>query len=252
MTVILFAALMSSPGIGAVRGDLEEFFSGVTTLIAPYSPHPSVNVDGTISAGEYDTSVTYTTSDTQISVLLFHDNESLFVGIEGPSWRWVTLGMSSDNGTTMGFVVVARAGAGNAYAVQERLVTSISDEMTLVSPSAGPGAVEEFEAMLSGSNSSAELQLSLEASFWSLGPGVVYPTVVATNLTAPFGFPSEVGGSDVHFLGGYLLRPDDNVKNVNDLFNGKIDPLPTLVAVAIIALGVIVIFAEFVVRRRAQ
>lgn len=252
MAVILFAVLTVSPilGVPGAKGSLEDLFSGVTTLLAPYSSNSVVDVDGRISPGEYDSNVTYATSDTGISISLFHNNDSLFVGIQGPSWSWVALGISSDNGSTMGFVVAARAGSGSAYLVQERLVTTVSEEMTFSFPGAGPGAVEDFEATLSGNDSVAELQLSLDSSFWALGPGVVYPTVVASNLTAPFGFPAGVSGGEAHFVGSYLLRPDDNVKNVNDLLNGKISPVPSLVAAAILAAGIVAIFTEFVVRRR--
>ncbi len=252
LAVILFAVLMISPSLGVpgAKGSLEDLFSGVTTLISPYSSNSLVDVDGRITPGEYDSNVTYTTSDTGISISLLHNNDSLFVGIQGRSWSWVALGISSDNGSTMGFVLVTRAVSGVAYSVQERLVTAVSEEMTFSSPGAGPGAVEKFVATLSGADSVAELQLTLESSFWSLRPGVVYPTVVASNLTAPFSIPVGVSGGDAHFVGSYLLRPDDTVKNVNDLLNGKISPVPSLVAAAILAVGTVVIFAEYVVRRR--
>lgn len=252
MAIILFAVLTVSPilGVPGARGSLEDLFSGVTTLVAPYSSNSVVEVDGRISPGEYDSNVTYTTSDTGISISLFHDNDSLFVGIQGPSWSWVALGISSDNGSTMGFVVIARAASGSTYLVRERLVANVSEEMTFSSPGAGPSTVKIFGDTMSGNDSVVELQLSLESSLWSLGPGVVYPTVVASNLTAPFGFPAGVSGGEAHFVGSYLLRPDDNVKNVNDLLNGKISPVPSLVAVAILVVGIVAIFAEFVVRRR--
>jgi hypothetical protein len=254
LSVMLLAVFVVSPflAVPGAKGSFEDLFSGVTTLIAPYSTDPPVDVDGRISPGEYDSNVTYTTSVTGISVHLLHDNESLFVGIQGPSWRWVALGISSDEGSTMGFVVVARAGSGSAYMVQERLVTNISEEMTFSSPGAGRAAVEEFESTLSGNDSVAELQLSLESSLWSLGTGVIYPTVVASNMTAPFTFPAGVSSADANFAGSYLLRPDDNVKNVNEMLNGEISPVPSVIAAAILAVGVVAIFTEFVVRRRKE
>lgn len=252
LALISFAILTVSPmlGVTGVQGSLEDLFSGVTTLLAPYSPHSTVNVDGTISPGEYNSNVTYTTSDTGISLSLIHDNDSLFVGIEGPSWRWVALGVSSDNGSTMGFIVIARAGYGSEYLVQERLASPVTEEMTFLPLGAHLEVVKEFKAAMSGNDSIVELQLSLESSLWSLGPGVVYPTVVASNLTAPFGFPAGISGSDAHFVGSYLLRPGDDLKNVNDLLNGKISQIPSLIAAAILTIGIVAIFTEFVVRRR--
>lgn len=228
-------------------GAPEDLFSGVRTLIAPYSAHPAVTVDGRISAGEYDSNVTWTTPDTGITISLLHDNGSLYAGIEGPAWSWVAFGVSSDDAATMGFVLIAKVGSG--YQVQERLVTNVSEEMTLLSVSGQP-AVEEFEATAIANHAVAELRLSLESHFWTLQPGVVYPTVVASNLTAPSGFPTELSGSHVHFMGTYLLRQEDGVKNVNDLLNGKTSPVPSTVALLLLVSGIGAIVAEFVVRRR--
>lgn len=152
-------------GVTGVQGSLEDLFSGVTTLLAPYSPHSTVNVDGTISPGEYNSNVTYTTSDTGISLSLIHDNDSLFVGIEGPSWRWVALGVSSDNGSTMGFIVIARAGSGSEYLVQERLASPVTEEMTFLPLGAHLEVVKEFKAAMSGNDSIVELQLLARVLF---------------------------------------------------------------------------------------
>ncbi len=250
LTVSVIVMAISSALCASVSAQSEEdLFSGVTTLIAPYSKSPPVSIDGVITAGEFDPSVTSTTSDTDISISLIHDNESLDVGITGPVWSWVAIGISSDNAATMGFVVVVKEG--DAYEVEQRMVTAVAETMTF-QPIGGPGAVRGFAYSIASGNATAELKLELAASFWALEPGVVYPTVVATNLTAPEGAPTGLSGSQVHFMASYLLRQDDSVKDINDLLNGKINPAPSLVAVGILLIGIVAIFIEFVVRRRVQ
>ena len=246
---LILMALAPALSVGVSGQSEEDLFSGVTTLIAPYSKNPSISIDGVIATGEFDSNVTFVTPDTGISISLLHDNDSLYVGISGHDWSWVALGISSDSATTMGFILISHVGA--AYGVGERVVTGVAETMVF-QPVQGQGAVEEFASISAGGNTTAELSLSLEASFWSLEPGVIYPTVVASNLTAPAGFPTSVSGSQVHFLGSYLLRQEDTVKDINDLLNGKINPTPSLVAVGILSIGIAAIFAEFVVRRRRQ
>ncbi len=250
LAIISLFVLVSSVSIPCRGAVPEDLFSDVTTLLGPYSPHPDVSVDGAIQPGEYDSSVTYKTEDTNISLSLVHDNDSLFVALTGPTWNWVTIGFSSDNATTMGFVVIARSGS--EFSAQERQATSVSASMTLSTTEPDHhAAIEEFEATTSGANSTAELQLSLDSSIWTLQPGVVYPTVVASAITGAEGVPQTISGDNVHFAGGYLLRSFDDVKKMNELFNGKISPVPSLVAAAVISVGIIALFTEFVVRRRA-
>ncbi len=243
---IFALALAGLSGQGQVPEDL---FSGVTTLIATYSPHPRVNVDGVISPGEYDSNVTYRTPDSGISLSLLHDNESLFIGITGPAWSWAAVGFSSDNASTMGFVLIFRSDGG--YAAQERLVTTVSEDMVFSVPAPESAAVQDFEEMSGpGNDVTAEVELSLRSSIWSLGTGIIYPAVVATNLTLSTGPPSSLSGDSVHFVGAYLLRPDDSVKDVNDLLNGKISPVPSIVVAVVLSVGIVAIFSEFVIRRR--
>ncbi len=246
---IAFAVLTVAPGLTAAQAGVEDLFSGVTTIIAPYATHPAISVDGKITPGEYDKNVTYVASDTGISFWFFHDNDSLYVGIQGMTFSWVAIGLSSDSAATMGFVVVSLEGT--EYVVHERLVTTVSEDMTFTTPHGDHEAVKEFESTFANT-SVVELQLNLESSLWSLQPGVVYPTVVASNLSAGSGIPTGVSGSESHFVGSYLLRADDSVKNVNDLLNGKTSPVPSAVALGILVVGVVAIFAEFVVRRRKQ
>jgi hypothetical protein len=251
---VSFLVLTAFSGLTArvVMGSPEDLFSGVTTLLTPYSAHPTVHVDGVIAQNEYNPDTLWTTPDTGISISLIHDNSSIYVGIDGPAWSWIALGISSDLASSMGFVVIARSGSG--YDVQEYIVNSVSEEMVL-SPPGGhlpENAVMESEATLNGNHSVAELQLSLDSSLWVLQPGVVYPTVVASNLTAASGFPAGLSGSEVHFMGSYLLRQEDSVRNVKTLLDGEISPIPGLLAVAVLGAGVLLILIEFVFRRRKE
>lgn len=252
MTVsFLVLTAFSSLGTRVVMGSPEDLFSGVTTLLAPYSPHLTVHADGVITQSEYDPDTLWTTPDTGISISLIHDNTSLFVGIDGPAWSWIALGMSSDLASSMGFVVIAKNGIG--YDVQEYFVSNVSEEIVFL-PMQDPleKAVDGFGATLSGGHAVAELQLSLDSSSWSIQAGVVYPTVVASNMTASSGFPTGLSGSEVHFMGSYLLRQEDSVQNVKTLLDGTISPIPGLVAVAVLSAGILLIIMEFVLRRRKE
>lgn len=246
---VLVLAAFPLLGSGAARGDLEELFPGVTTLIAPYSTSSAVNVDGVISSGEYNPEVTWTTPDTGISISLAHDNESLFVGISGPTWSWMALGISSDQGATMDFVFIVRDG--NGYDTELRSAMPVAEQMAL-SPVIGShgGVVDEIQSSMTGGQSVAEIQLSLDNSLWTLQPGIVYPTVLATNLTAISIVPAALSVDNSLFMGSYLLRQDDNVHNVNTLLNGDISPVPALVAVVVLVAGILLIVMEFVLRRR--
>lgn len=245
--------LVAIPGLNknASGASEEELFSGVTTIIAPYQEHSDVRIDGTISQDEYDSNLTFTASDTGVSISILHDNDSLFVGIEGPAWSWVALGVSSDGAATMGFVIVAREQYG--FSVHEAMATSVSEDITFSGPPSGVPTVENFEARILGEDhAGAEIQLALKSSLWSLEPGVVYPTVFGSNLTAPAAVPGGISADEAHFVGSYFLRPVDNARNVNEMLNGKTSPTPSVVALAVLALGVVAIFTEFVVRRRKE
>ena len=245
LTVFLVVASISPQLVSAAPP--EDLFSGVKTLIVPFSTHPGIRVDGVISPGEYDKNVSYMTPDTDISISLMHDNVSLYVGIQGPTWSWVALGISSDGAATMGFVIVAKSASG--YEVQEAIATDVSDVIDLT-PARGEPALEDFEATATSNQAVAELRLSLDSNLWMLVPGAVDPAVVATNLTAPSGFPTVLSGSQVHFMGSYLLRQVDNVHNVNELLNGTTSPVPSSVAFILIVVGISAIVFVFVARRR--
>lgn len=247
----LVLTAFSSLGTRVAMGSPEDLFSGVTTLLAPYSAHLTAHADGVIAQSEYNPNTLWTTPDTGISISLIHDNNSLFVGVDGPAWGWIALGISSDLASSMGFVAIAKNGIG--YDVQEYFVSNVSEEMVF-SPVPNPleKAVEGYGFTLIGDHVVAELQLSLDSSSWALQAGVVYPTVVASNMTASSGFPAGLSGSEVHFMGSYLLRQEDSVQNVKTLLNGEISPIPGLVAVAVLGAGVLVILIEFVGRRRKE
>jgi hypothetical protein len=229
----------------------EGLFEGVQVILAPYYAHPDIHQDGTIVAGEYDQNGTYMTPDTQLTVVLMHDNSSLFVGISGPTWGWLALGISSDMAAGMGFVVVGQVGG--SYIAEERFVTDVSD--TLVFSTMHPSSektIDKFDWMQQGADVVAELKLSLGSPLWNLSTGTVFATVIASNGTVGYSLPSTVSGDQVHYLGSYLLRPQDNPQVIKSLFAGEVSSVPGYVALALIAIGTLAIVYEYVLRRRKR
>jgi hypothetical protein len=223
-------------------------FDGVQVILAPYSAHANIHQDGTIVAGEYDQNGTYKTPDTQLTVMLVHDNGSLFVAISGPTWGWLVLGISSDMTAGMGLVVVGQVGG--TYVAEERFATDVSDTIALstVHPSSDK-TIDKFNWMQQGTDVVAELKLSLESQLWNLSTGTVYATVIASNSTVGYSLPTTVSGDQIHYLGSYLLRPQDDPHVIKLLFSGEVSSVPGFVALALIALGTIAIVYVYVFRR---
>lgn len=242
------AAMLSLVLPQTVAASEEGLFDGVTVAIAPYSGSPNIHVDGVIHAGEYDSNTSYDVPDTDLSVMLVHDNDSLFVGIEGPAWGWFALGLSSDLAAGMGFILIGSVGG--TYLAVERFDSNVTENLVFSQvPLPQEKAIADFAWGRQGTNVTAEVKLALESRLWTLAPGQVYPAVIASNATISNSLPSTASGSGVHFLGSYLLRPEDSVKDVQSLFSGKISSIPGIVAIALIAAGVVWIFFEFVIRR---
>lgn len=94
----------------------------------------------------------------------------------------------------------------------------------------------------------AELRLSANASSWKLNPGELVPTIIAFNSTsaAP---PESLAGSDVRFLRSYLSRPQDSPDEIRNLFMGITSPVPGIVAVGVMGVGITAIVTAFVRRK---
>lgn len=246
--VIVSAVLVSFILPQSVAASEEGLFDGVTVVIAPYSANPGINVDGVIASGEFNLNTSYDVPGTDLSVMLIHDNESLFVGIEGPVFGWFALGLSSDLASGMGFILIGSVGG--TYLAVERFDSNVSENLEF-SPVSQPQhkAIVDFEWVRHGANVTAELELALDSRLWTLAPGQVYPAVMASNATVGNSLPTAASGSGVQFLGGYLLRSEDSVKDVQSLFGGKVSSIPGIVAIVLIAAGVIWIIFEFVIRR---
>jgi hypothetical protein len=244
----LMAMMLLLPAYNAAASVDEGQFEGVQVILAPYSANPDIHQDGAIVAGEYDQNGTYTTPDTELTVRFMHDNGSLYVAISGPTWGWLALGISSDMAAGMGFVVVGQVGG--IYVAEERFAADVSDTIALstVHPSSEK-TIDKFDWLQQGADVVAELKLSLESPLWSLSTGTVYATVVASNATVGYSLPSTVSGDKIHYLGSYLLRPQDNPQTIKTLFSGDVSSVPGYVALALMAIGTIAIVYEYVFRR---
>jgi hypothetical protein len=180
--------------------------------------------------------------------MLMHDNGSLFVAMSGPTWGWLALGISSDMEVGMGFVIVGAVGG--SYIAEERFAADVSGTIAFspVLPSSDK-TIKDFDWMQHGSDVVAELKLSLESPLWDLSTGQVYATVIASSATVGSSFPSSASGDQIHYLGGYLLRPQDNPYVIKSLFAGDVSDVPGYVALVLIAIGTIAITYEYVFRR---
>ncbi len=242
-------AMMSLlPAYNAAASVDEGLFDGVQVILAPYSATPNIHQDGTITAGEYDQNGTYKTPDTQLTVMLMHDNGSLYVAISGPTWGWLALGISSDMAAGMGFVVVGKEDS--TYVAEELFATDVTDTIVLSTVhGSSEKAIDKFDWAQQGADVVAELKLSLESQLWSLSTGTVYATVIASNATVGSSLPGTVSGDQIHYLGGYLMRPQDDPHVIKLLFSGEVSSIPGYVALALIALGTIAIVYVYVFRR---
>jgi hypothetical protein len=248
VAIALMAMMLLLPAYNAAASVDEGLFDGVQVILAPYSADSNIHQDGTIIAGEYAQNVTYKTPDTQLTVMLMHDNGSLYVAISGPTWGWLALGISSDLEAGMGFVVVGAVGG--SYVSEERFATNVSDTIALSSVhGSGAKAIEKFDWMQHGADVVAELKLSLDSRLWNLTTGTVYATVIASNSTVGYSLPSTASGGQINYLGGYLLRPQDNPGTIKLLFSGVVSSVPGYVALGLMALGTIAILYEYVFRR---
>ncbi len=238
-----------------VAGSVDEgFFEHSRVIMAEYVPEisPDQNAQVTlIDHAGYNLNDSYKTSDTGLTVLYRHDNSSLFAEIYGPSWGWVALGISTDMDVGMGFVLVSAIGG--TYVASERFAASVSDSITFASvPGEGDGAIDYFASTQQNSQTYVEIGLSLESGIWNLTTGTVFATVIASNMTLSNSFPTGASAGEIHYVGTYLLRPQDDPGLVRALFAGDVSPMPGYVALALLMIGVVAIVYEYGFRRRKR
>jgi len=250
----LMALISVTPVRMAAASVDEGFFEGAHVIMAPNVPEisPDENVQvALVEHAGYDLNDSYKTSDTGLTVLYRHDNSSLFVEIYGPSWGWVALGISTEMDIGMGFVIVAAIGS--TYVAQERFAADVSDSVTFANvPGQVDDAIDYFAWTQQNSVVYAEIGLSLESAVWNMTTGTVFATVVASSMTAASSFPTSASSSQIHYLGTYLLRPQDDPGVVRALLAGDVPPMPGYVALALLTIGVVAIVYQYGIRRRKR
>ncbi len=249
LLLALLIGLTFSPGASAHAGTASELFERAMVDLVPYTPNPGITVDGAILPGEYSAYGAWTDASTGLSVDWLWDGSSVFVAVSDPTPGWVALGLSSDLEQGMGFVVLGEVN-GSFHSVV-RFTANVSDEAVLVSPTPGTDVVRASSITRQNGGLTAEVQLAANSTLWDLRAGELVPTVVAFNETSAK-VPSTLAGSQVRFLRSYFLRPQDNPAEIQKLFMEQISPVPGLVGVGVMGVGVTAILATFVRRKGAS
>ncbi len=250
MIAVLLVSLALVQGVQAHEGASSELFAMAKVILMPYASTPAVTVDGAVSPSEYNSYGVWTDGATQFAAYLTHDNDSLYVALVNPAPGWMALGVSTDLDTGMGFIVVGEVNS--TYHVTMRVALNVSDELTFsaADPSTA-GTVKDFNITREGSQVTAEFKLAMNSTLWSFEAGELVPTIIAFNRTTA-SLPAVAVSADVHLLRSYPLRPQDEPAEMQRLFMEDISPVPGIVAVVVMSVGVGAILASFVRRKGVE
>ncbi len=248
--LLLLSGLATTRGAQAHEGESNPMFEDAPILLAPYASHPTVTVDGRIGAGEYSPYGMWTDPGSGVSVDLVHDNDSLFLALSTPVPGWVAVGFSTDLDMGMGFLAVGQRN-GSLTAV-ELVSANVSDALAFSGPSpSGTSAIQTFNITQQGNETTAEFEVAMNSTIWAFEPGEIVPTILAFS-GATVAMPTSASASEVHPLRMYALRPQDDPAAIQKLFMADISPVPGLVAVAVVSVGVTAVFLTFVRRRGSR
>lgn len=247
---LLFLGLVLPQGVQAHEGGSSPMFEDAPIVLAPYSSRPSVLVDGKVEAGEYGSYGIWTDATSGLTLDLVHDNDSLFVALTNPATGWMTLGFSTDLDTGMGFVAIGQVN--NTFTAVNLVAMNVSEKLTFApSRPSGTPAIEAFNVTQQGGEITAEFKVAMNTTLWAFEPGEIIPTILAFSGTTA-AMPSSASVSEVHPLRMYALRPGDDPAAIQKLFMADISPVPGLVGVGVMAVGVAAIVATFVRRRESK
>ncbi len=253
-TVAFFLAalvgLILIPGVQAHGGEASELFERAEITLMPFTDKSSPTLDGTVIPGEYSAYGAWNDPVTGFEAYLLREDESVYVALVNPVPGWMALGFSSDLDEGMGLVLVAEVN--RTFQVLPAIAQNVSDEMAFAAPEpSAESVIEAFNVSRQGNRVIAEVRLATNGSLWTLEPGELVPTVLAFSETTT-GMPSDVAGSEVRFLRSYILRPQDSPEEIEQLFMEDISPIPGLIAVGAMAVGVSAIFASFTRKKGAK
>lgn len=247
---LLLLGLGVPQGVRAHEGASSPMFEDAPIVLAPYWNNPSIVVDGKVESGEYGSYGMWTDAMSGFTMDLLHDNDSLFVALTNLVPGWMVLGFSTDLDRGMGFVAVGRVN--NTLTAVNLFATSVSEELTFSPPNpSGASAIEASNVTQQGSEITAEFKVALNSTLWAFEPGEIVPTILAFSNTVAT-MPSSASVSEVHPLRMYALRPQDDPVAIQKLFMADISPLPGLLAVAVMGMGVTAILVTFVRRKGSK
>lgn len=247
---LMLLGIATLQGVQAHEGASSELFADAEIVLAPFSSSTSVVVDGRIGSGEYGSLGMWTEPASGFTMGLLHDNDSLFVALKNPTTGWMAIGFSTDLDTGMGFVLVGQANG--TFTAVIRVALNVSDELTF-SPSyaSASATLEAFNVTQQGGGVTAEFKVGMNSTIWAFEPGEIVPTIVAFSGTTA-SLPANATSTEVHMLRTYPLRPQDDPADIQKLFMADISPIPGLVGVGVMGVGVAAILGTFVRRKGSK
>ena len=245
------------PAMGHEALGAEPFLSAEHLLTA-YIANPSVQEDGVVGPFEYNALGHWEDPAEGAAVFVEHDDTSLHVAIVTGAGGWAAFGFGpplGEEGANGTFDVTAFSWNGTAGIVEDRSIPVLTDEFDTV-PANGTGDVLGFGAARSGSATVFEARLALDAvppRAVAIEPGTLVPFFVAFGNATGIP-PASLAMGDLHLFRLYLLRASDDPARIMELFEGTVPPgpVPTLVAVSAISLGLVWLGRDLLSRRRGR
>ncbi len=245
--VISLSPAASSHGVGG------ELFDGAPKVLIPATDNPP-RVDGAIGQSEYDAYGVWTEEGEAFSLLLAHNDSWLFVGVQQPGTGWIGVALSGDMDVGANAITATLNASG--VVVQDNYAAEVTDEMVL-EPDVSVGGTTDvlaFGATGSAGGASYEIAIPLESADshdQHLELGSLAALVAAFNETSQV-LPTALNEGDMHFLLAYVARASDDLSAIQSLFAANPSPVPSLIAMAIFAIGTTSTFWRYAVPRKGE
>ena len=231
---------------------ITNLFEKAETLTVPYVAHPNITIDGKIGTDEYSSAGRFVDEDTGMEAYLLHDGENLYVGLRNPGQGWVAIGFGYniedlDEGAS---VVIGYIDSGKLM-IREFHASEITGEMEVKPVKELGGASHIISAKgAEGGATTIEFVVPLNASDRygiHLKPGKVYPLIIAFNDSLKE-FPSNLDEGELHFEKAYIVRQNDNINEIENLFAMKSNPYSpydTVIAMTIVGLSSVALLVVY-------
>lgn len=245
------AVVVALVPVARAHGEGAALFEGAQKVLMPFSETPP-SIDGAIQSGEYSAFGAW--EEEGFELFLEHNESLIYVAILSPGEGWAGVAFSSD--VDAGANVILVNASGSAAEISDNFAPNVTDEMDS-EPDVALGGVSDitaFAAASSSTNTVYEFAIPLSSPDTldqQFGAGSIYPLVVAFNETAQTR-PAALAEGDIHFLQVYVARAQDDLAAIQEIFMGEISPVPALVAMASLSVGVGVLVWRYVLASREE